>query len=208
MELRKRVEAKLFLEGEERWRDQTLLPAARKTQDPEAPLLPGEEQCRFCPASVDCTARRQQALELAQFAFADPVPEKPPLPETLTSEELSKLLTLAPQVEQWIKALRDHAYAEAQAGRTPPGYKLVDRVGVRKWLDETNAAHELRAAGVHPYGKPKLLSPAQAEKALGRAKAKLVAPLAHTPTTGILLVPESDKRPARNPAAEFDAIDE
>jgi len=189
------------------WGDMELVPAAKATEAKDAPLNPTEDGCRFCPAAVDCEARRAQAQEVAKFAF-DPVPTKPPLPEMLAPEELSKILTLAPIVRQWLKAVEDRAYELGKAGTPPTGYKMVDKIGLRKWKDEDAARVALVDAGIEPFDIPKLLSPAKAEKALGKARAKLVAPLVHKPTTGILLVPESDKRPARNPAAVFDAVDE
>ena len=101
-----------------------LLEAAERALDPEAPLVPGA-WCRFCPAAGVCPALREQALATAQAEFASMPLPSPPTPASLPAEEIGRLLVAADLVELWIRALRAHAHAELQAGRTIPGWKLV-----------------------------------------------------------------------------------
>jgi hypothetical protein len=51
-------------------------------------------------------------------------------------------------------------------------------------------------AGIEAWGEPKPLSPAQAEKALKKAKIELPADLVAAVSTGSTLAPENDPRPA------------
>ena len=174
--------------------EQLLAAAMRTKVAPE--FVPGDH-CRWCRGKAECAALRNQSLVAAKEAFAD----TPIAPEELSDERVAELLHVFPQVRDWMSALETHALRRAQSGKSLPGHKLVAKVGLRKWNDEAEAESVLRQAGVDPFGPPKLVSPAQAEKALQKhgvalkqAKA-VVAQFAHKPQTGIALVPTSDRRP-------------
>lgn len=190
------------------WVCDEVVPAVRATEAPDAELVPGEGQCRFCPAKVDCPALRERALAVARDVFADEALTEPELPDVvdLPVEIVGQLMRAAPLVRDYLRAVEERGAELASAGQRVPGFKLVQRTGLRKWNDEAKAEAALRAASVEPFERPKLLSPAKAEKALGRARAKLVAELAHKPVTGSLLVPDSDKRPAIDAAAVFPSV--
>ncbi len=181
------------------WGADVLVPHAKATQAPDAPRIPSEGACRWCPAVADCPARREQARELAKHAFEKVAPPDAAL---LSAADVGHVLEVAPMVEAWIKSVRERAFELAKAGTPPPGFKLVDRVGNRQWIDEEAARVALRAKDVSPF-ETKMISPAQAEKLLGRGAKKLVDPLTTKPDIGPALVPMSDNRPARNPAAAF-----
>lgn len=190
------------------WVRLDVVPAVRAAGAADAELVPGESQCRFCPAKVDCPALRERALEVARDVFADEACREPELPQVdeLEVEVVARLLRAGPLVRDYLRAVEARAAELAGAGVAVPGYKLVERTGLRRWNDEAKAEAVLRAADVEPFERPKLLSPAKAEKALGRKRAKLVAELVHKPVTGVVLVPESDKRPAFNAAAAFPSV--
>ena len=190
------------------WADSVLVPAAHATDNDNADLVPGETQCRFCPAKVECPALREQTLEVAQAVFDDDELAEPKAPdvERLSPEDVARLLAAAPRVRDYLNAVEKRAVELANGGGTVPGYKLVERAGVRRWTNEADAEAALRGADVDPFERPKLLSPAKAEKALGRARAKLVAELAHKPVTGTVIVPDSDKRPAIDVAGVFPSV--
>lgn len=158
--------------------------------------VPGDH-CHFCKARRSCHAVQEQALAVAQDVFpkGDPhEPVAPPAPSTFTTEQLGELLQTAGLIELWISGLRDEAYERARAGQKVPGFKLVQKQGNRKWIDEARAEASLRAAGVDPFSEPKLVSPAEAERRLKKQKV-LVKDLAFKPVTGAALVAEGDKRP-------------
>lgn len=172
-----------------------VLAAAVRTQT--NPTFKAGEHCRFCRGKAECSALRESSLTAAREAFD----RTPVQPAQLDDERLGELLGAFSKVRDWMQAVEQHAMRRAQSGKPVPGHKLVAKIGLRKWHDEGDALFALQQAGAHAYAAPKLLSPAQAEKALQaqgltakQAKA-IVAKLAHKPTTGTVLVPNSDRRP-------------
>lgn len=183
------------------WADGTLLPAAVAANgDDGTTLNPSEKGCQWCNAKSGCPALQKQALEVARDVFDDvhapePTPKTPDL-HALSSEDVGRLLAIFPRVESYIKAVRERAYELAKAGAPPVGFKLVATTGNRKWVDEAQAVALMRGNKIEPYSPGKVLSPKQAETALGKKRAKLVAPLVTKPATGDTLAPLTDKRPA------------
>lgn len=186
-----------------KWAIEVLLPAAKATEDPEAPLCTGEH-CRFCPALAVCPAQQAQALTVAKEVFAA-VPKAPPAPETLTIKDLKKILDVAPMVEAWIDACRSYVHTLLETGATTSdevGYKLVNGKSSRSWKDEKEAEEFLSVVmGEAAYIPKKLVSPAQAEKVLKGAENKraLEGLIEKTPGKP-QLAPLSDKREAIVPA--------
>src|SRR5690606_33934959 len=71
---------------------------------------------------------RDKALAVAQEEFGDL-----PAPEQLTPEQIGDLLDKADVVEEWLSALRAHAFRQAEAGVEIPGRKLVAKRATRQW---------------------------------------------------------------------------
>jgi len=71
----------------------------------------------------------------------------------------------------------------------------------RKWRDEKTAEKNLIKLLGDEARTLKLVSPAQAEKLLGRSRAAEVTDLCYKPDGKPSLVPESDPRPAIKPDA-------
>lgn len=190
----------------EAWGRDILVPAANQTETSHE--LAAGPWCQFCRAKVICPQLKRQALSHARELFADVdtmVPAKtPPAPESLTPADLAVCLRGFEVIEQWMKAVRAHAYDLVAKGGEIPGHKMVEKTGNRKWDDPEQAREYLELLGVDPNQDPKLVSPAQAEKRLGKARKKLVEQLCHKPRTGTVLVPEEDARPRINAADVFD----
>jgi hypothetical protein len=174
-----------------------LIDYAKATEDPAAPLHPGDH-CRFCPAAgTPCTALKDKANAVAASVFA---PGKPYDPKVLADT-----LLWLPVLESWAKSVREFAYAEAEAGNKIPGWKLVAKVARRKWRDAESAVKKLLALGLTKtdiYGEAPLVTPAAAEKLLTQLKLKpadraaALEPLTTQESSGHTLAEESDKRPA------------
>lgn len=187
----------------------TAMEAAKR---PNAPLVAGDH-CRFCPVRDTCPALRTAALESVRDLLPDLDPtvpaNVPPLLESLSAEHLSTVLRNVELARAWLKSVEAHAYGRLVAGKPVPGFKLIEKVGNRQWMNEKVAAATLQALGVDPFAPPKLLSPAQAEKLSPAAKVQ-VASLTIRPITGLSMVPESHKKPAVEPGsallAEFAAL--
>lgn len=156
--------------------------------------------CHFCPASGFCDKLRNKSYELAQVSFQDETVQ-PPAPETLTAEEISRVLEHGDIIENWIKSVRQYAHQAAEAGTKVPGMKLVKKRANRKWKDDKEAEDSLSMLleDTQLY-KKSLISPAQAEKILGKGT---VDNLVTTPDNGTQLVKDTDKRPAVVSAVEM-----
>lgn len=170
---------------------------AKKTEDKNAPLVPGDH-CRFCDAN-SCPAVKSKTQALAKLEFSPVLAYDP--------EELSSALDAIPVLEAWIKSTREFAYNEAEEGRPPPRYKIVAKRATRKWRDEEEAAaHAVRLTDheVDIYER-KLKSPAQMEKLVGKGKMDAFITAV---SSGHVLVPEDDPRPRVKLTAkeEFTAI--
>ena len=163
---------------------------------------PSEKACRFCKAKGSCKHFAKAALEAAGI---EPVFDSMDAP--MTAEERGRLLDAVPVVDAWLKSFQEESLKAALDGKLAKGYKLVKgRPGIRKWSDEAEAEAKLKSMKVtidRRY-KMKVISPTDAEKLMKaqviseRQWAKLEQ-LVTRAEGSLLLVPESDKRPAENP---------
>ena len=145
--------------------------AADKVRSPDATLVSGEKQCKFCKAKAVCPALRADMAEVVGGAadvsdFADLVPQE------ITSETSDNYLPVAmskvEMVEQWCKAVRAETERRLLAGQPVTGYKLVQgRAGNRDWKDpkavEEMMKKTFRMRDDQVYDL-KLISPTKAEK--------------------------------------------
>lgn len=188
-----------------------LIAAAKRTESADAPAVPGEH-CRFCPASPVCPARENMVLEAAQAAFGADGAMTLPEVETADSARLAKLLGVVDQIEDWCKSVREFAHHEAEAGRVPPGFKLVATRPTRKFKDWS--AVELFLVEMHNFEpaalltEPKQKSPAQIEATMKeygwkpKAAKEALAPFVESVSSGTVLAPVEDSRPAVRAEAE------
>ncbi len=180
-----------------------LFEAAKKTADPNAPLNPGDH-CRFCPAAGICPEIHKKALQVASLEFAPALSYDP--------DKLSKLLYWLPTLEAWAKNVREFAYGEAEHGRSPPGWKLVQKRATRRWKNETDVSsflmQKLDMVDEEIFSRS-LKSPAQIEKLLTKNDKPLLEPLIIAESSGSTLAPEDDKRPALKADAksEFQTVE-
>lgn len=176
-----------------------LLEAARRTQEPDAPLVAGSH-CRWCPASGICPAQLDHAQALAQIEFAAIEPSIPPAPETLPLEMVLEMLPKLDVLEDWIGAMRGYVQAKLERGEDVPGFKLIARRANRKWADEQQAANMLKGDGfeLDETHKVELKSPAQIEKLLGKKNfsASPLSALVEKKSSGHKMVSASDPAPA------------
>ena len=170
-------------------------------------LTPGS--CAFCPAQGICPALRTKALaitpEVAKTWFEDATLETAPMISNtvpaLSPEELSHILDGIDMLEDWAKAVRAAAHALAESGTNIPGYKLVEKIGNRKWAaDDEKIIFDLKSKiklSEEQIFSKKLLSPAQIEKIIGAKRKGEISNMFHNPVTGTNLVSEKKStRPA------------
>ena len=98
--------------------------AAKNTDDPNAPRVPGA-QCKYCPAAPICPELMAKAKDMSEKTF-----EK----GKYDPEELAEAITWIDTVfSTWVKRTREFAVNEANNGRQPPGFKLVKSKSRVKW---------------------------------------------------------------------------
>ncbi|MEY9506952.1 hypothetical protein ABIE87_006510 [Bradyrhizobium diazoefficiens] len=175
--------------------------AAVAVEDPHAPLVVGDH-CKFCKAAGFCGALETKVKQIMGLEQ----PEAKPMQDWQVEQSELNL------VGQWLKGRETFLHAQAVAGNPPPGAKLVPKRAFRKWVDEEKAGRELVAAGADLddlYEPPKLKSPAVIEKLLPKAKKPLLKDLAKAESSGAVLAPLSDPRPAVDASAAngFEAME-
>lgn len=173
-----------------------LVEFAKRTEDPNAPLIPGDH-CRFCPAAPTCPELHKQTQVIAQEEFRSDL--------TYDPAKLAKALDARDFIKAWLKNLDEFAYKEMEAGRVIPGYKLVAKRPTRQWTDEEAVRNHLKAAGYKDADMYdlSLKSPAQMEKSIGK-KSEMLKPFITSISSGHTIAPESDPRPPVRASAQVD----
>lgn len=174
---------------------------------------PGETQCRWCPVSATCAAQANKMVNDAQTAFTPFTKVEAPAPLSkvegqLTIEETVGYKKFFKHIQNWMNTIEEFLMVKALAGDSIPGFKLVEGRSNRQWkADENQVVDFLRQLNAEPYIQ-KLVSPTQAEKALGKkvAKEQELDKLITKPPGSPTLVLESDTRPAMqmNVETEFE----
>ena len=177
----------------------------------DAPFGPGEKQCKFCKASGLCRAQSEYLSEIRALAFENLDAETGIDDRLLTDEELVEAWKAHGLYKARFDAVERHILARLEAGKPVPGVKLVESRVFRKWHNESAVVDELLFADIPReklFDEPKLISPAQAEKLLPKAKREIVKTLAYKPRGGPCIADEADKRPdyATVQAAQVDGV--
>lgn len=144
------------------WADSKLKIAVLDATNPNAPLVPGPKQCRWCNYKAECPALAQKTQSLATQGFD--------FDDAEASQTLSQRLEWVDTVRTWASAVEARAMEELIAGKPIEGWKLVDGRSTRGWnpeLEPKVASMLEFTLGENAYVK-KILSPAQAEKAIGK----------------------------------------
>ena len=173
--------------------------AAELTRQPDAPLVPGEKQCRFCKAKAVCPALRAEVTEVVSGSATL---DEFLVPDMTTGDNyLSVAMSKVGLVEDWCKAVRAEVERRLLAGQTVDGFKLVEgRRGNRKWSSDADVealfkSFRLRQDEMYDYS---LISPTKAEKLLKDTpkrweKAEALISRAEGKPS---VAPATDKRPA------------
>lgn len=203
-----------------------MIAEAAATDDPNAPHVPGESQCKYCAHGGACTARTQVALATAGITFANldvaqSAADKEP--SSMDDRQLREILEAAPLLRQMIEAAEAEALRRFEAGQNVEGLKAVRGRGSKSWMhDDEQMEAELKKLGLpkDAIWQTKIISPAQAEKVRwtkrdgtecqldAKKLAKLKKELIKTSEGKIQIVASADPRPAvtLSAAAMFTAV--
>jgi hypothetical protein len=175
------------------WADNILVPAAKLAFVGEGEFAAGAH-CQFCSVKATCRKRAEENIALAKYDFE--------MPPTLKDEEIEAILPQLDQLVSWASDIKDYALKEALSGKKWSGYKLVAGRSNRKFTNEDAVAQAVTAAGYDPYEKS-LLGITAMTSLLGKKKfEELLSSLVDRPQGKPTLVPQSDKRPELNTAAD------
>ena len=141
--------------------------------------------CRWCAAKPTCPLMTGAVARSTQIAL-----------KNLKPELIAIYLQQADILEDWIKDLRELAHQMLEAEVAVPGFKLVAKRAIRQWANEHEAAIALSTKGISPHKPLEVITPAQAEKLLGKSGKDTIKDLVVAVSSGSTLVPESDPRPA------------
>jgi hypothetical protein len=161
------------------WEHYILTPAIENALNPAFPPVPSDSACQYCAAKTICPA---QANMVEVVVAAPPV-------EVLTEEQISVLLTKFDMVEDYIKAVRDHALKRMEKGAVIQGWQLAPKRALRSWTSEDEAYKGLLALGLDKdqVMKTELITPAQAEKLLTKDLKPNLEPLTSRISSGLTL---------------------
>lgn len=185
------------------------------------------EHCHWCRAKPDCAEFHAHRSELATGGFEAEVPEDLPpnvpavaeepavdnLPalvsrpvKGLTLQDLAKARAVVGPLKAWLKEVEEEVRTRLLHDLQVPGARLAQGKGQRAYGGSDDDVHEAIVATVEQLGieedeliePPKLKSPAQLEKELGKARFK-ETPLAALVTYaagGPVVVDEGSDKPA------------
>ena len=211
-----------------------LVKEAAATDAADAPLVPGESQCKYCRAKGSCSALAGNVMKEIGVMFQPVQPVEMSVqaankdPNTMSDQQIREIMEAAPLMRQLLDGVEAEALRRFQAGQVIPGFKAVYGRGSRAWnLSDEEMAERLIKMGVPKSSvwETKLVSVAKAEKLTWektKAGEKVKAQLSErqlktleqeyvTKLAGKLtIVPESDSRPAvvLNAAPMFSAVEE
>jgi len=161
------------------WEHYILTPAIENVLNPAFPPVPSDSACQYCSAKTICPA---------QANMVEVVHSAPPV-EVLTEEQISVLLTKFDMVEDYIKAVRDHALKRMEKGAVIAGWQLAPKRALRSWTSEEEAMKHLMflGMGIKEITKTELITPAQAEKLLPKGLKETIEPLTSRISSGLTL---------------------
>lgn len=167
-----------------------IIAQAAATDDPNAPLVPGESQCKYCKAKGACSALATKAMNEVGVMF-QALPELPGAfptlpavasynevldpaqqaadqdPTVMNDDQLRQIAEAAPLMRQLVEGVEKEIQRRLESGRPVPGFKLVNGRGSRKWaLPEEEMVKKLTGMGIPKSAlyETTLISPAKAEK--------------------------------------------
>ena len=143
-----------------------ILTEAGRCDEPDAPLVPGDLQCKWCAHKGACPALASKALSVIDVSDLS-VSAADKDPTTMTDGQIVQVMEAAPLMRQLLEGVEAEALRRMKAGTTIPGLKLVNGRGSRAWgLPEEEMAKKLVRMGIpkSEVYESKLISPAKAEK--------------------------------------------
>jgi len=181
------------------WGMSSLRFAYERTFAEDAPCIPSETACHWCPAAGTCKVAYERGLErLAELKTFSP--------DTIPLDQITPILEKEAEVKAFFKALWSRAYEAVKANQAVPGIKVV-QVVTRFKFDEEAVAKLEKVVPAEALYERKIRSPNQLSQVGGGAY-KMLANQYKTRPEKFKIALESDKRPAvmSDKMAMFEAL--
>lgn len=175
------------------WAENELKPIAELAFNGKGDFKPGD-WCRFCSVRNQCRKLCEHHLEVAKYEFAHP--------DLLSDEEIADVIGRSSKFVEWVSSVKEYAQDKAvKENKQWPGFKLVEGISRRKWLDEDQAAQVILAKcpelSEDEVYSMKLKTITAVEKLIGKKRfEELLSEVVVKPQGAPTLVPIDDKRPA------------
>lgn len=163
--------------------------AYQKAIDKPHLFKPGNH-CMWCSGARECVEAKKKTNSIERRSRKE---EK----ITADNKKLAQLLNQEQMVLQYFNLAKQEAFSRLLKGEKISGFKLVKSFGRTTWIDETRA--KTGFVDDEAFTR-KLKTPTQLKK-LGYDENEIDA-LSHRPEKGLILVPDTDKRPAHRSAAD------
>ena len=175
------------------WADNVVRPAAFQAMEGMGDWDMGGKVLQWSPVAARLVPRAAKHFEFIER-------HELKAPDLLELSDLAEILEQAEDIKKWIADIERYTLAMALKGEEIPGFKIVEGRSNRKIVDMEKAAEALAAEGYTDIYKPKdLLALGALEKLVGKSKlAEAIGDYIIKPEGKPALVPNSDKRPARN----------
>jgi hypothetical protein len=119
------------------WANTELMVKASMAYKGEGELAAGS-WCKFCAIKNKCPKLAETNLDIAKHEFAKP--------QFLSDEAIAEILIKVPMLVEWANGIAEWACNEAaNNAKVWPGFKLVEGISRRKWVDEVTATKAIQA---------------------------------------------------------------
>lgn len=172
-------------------------PAAQLCLTDDAPLVPDDNACRWCPAAGTCPAQYARLVEVVGDDF-DSLPDI----DDMTAEELALGVVNKKMLITFLGKMEERLAERLNNGEYIPGVKLVEATTRRRYNDKARD-YLVQALGDEAWKEPELIGITQASKLIGKARFEDMG-ITIKPVGKSIPVPENDRRPAVTPTiADF-----
>jgi hypothetical protein len=152
---------------------QIYIDAAAASDDPNAPLVPGDEQCKYCKHKGACTSLSNKVMQDSGIKFDDLTAIAHDEPNTMSDDRIVQIMEAIPLIKQFIEGVETEAQRRLEAGKEIAGLKLVRGRGSNDWaLAPEDMAERLKKMKVpkEAIWETKIISPAKAKKLCWKTK--------------------------------------
>lgn len=198
------------------WKDEELVPAALLTLEDDAPIVPSEDGCKFCPCAP-CDAQYQMVQKSAMVEFEG---EQFPDPATMTIEQKISVAEHIPMIRSFLVSVENSIKIDVDSGSSDykDHFKLVRGKTNRKFTEDALDEDFSPLIDVLEHGdmyveKPRSMTEIEKrlKKAVGVKDAKVIMDdITIKPEGKLVVAPLSDKRKAVEPSiiSDFNGLED